>query len=124
MAAGSSAKHSNSTARALPRSMHWAGRGRHRRRRGYVKQQTARTGANSYDTAAAHGTLAVGYARAGRDADAVRVFSSPRLPVLMAAAQENADEDDPTLLAARSARLQRMVETYIGVLRAQPDDVE
>src|SRR5690242_554674 len=34
----------------------------------------------------------------------------------MAAARENADEDDPTVVAARSARLQRIVESYIGVL--------
>ena len=41
-----------------------------------VKRQAARTGDNSYDTASAHGTLAVGYARAGRDADAIREFKS------------------------------------------------
>ena len=79
-----------------------------------LKQQTVRTGANSFDTAAAHGTLAIGYARAGRDADAIREFKTA-IPVLMAA-RENADEDDPTVVAARSARLQRIVESYIGVL--------
>jgi hypothetical protein len=80
-----------------------------------VKQQTARTGANSFDTATAHGTLAIGFARAGRDADAIREFKAA-IPVLMAASRENADEDDPTVVAARSARLQRIVESYIGVL--------
>ncbi|MGE5365650.1 MAG: CHAT domain-containing protein [Betaproteobacteria bacterium] len=80
-----------------------------------VKQQTARTGATSFDTAAAHGTLAIGYARAGRDTDAIREFKTA-IPVLMAASRENADEDDPTVIAARSARLQRIVESYIGVL--------
>jgi CHAT domain-containing protein len=80
-----------------------------------VKQQTARTGANSFDTATAHGTLAIGFARAGREADAIREFKAA-IPVLMAASRENADEDDPTVVAARSARLQRIVETYIGVL--------
>ena len=79
-----------------------------------VKRQTARTGAKSYDTASAHGMLAVGYARAGRDADAVREFKAA-LPILMAATSET-DEDDPTLVAARNARLQRIVEAYIGVL--------
>ncbi len=79
-----------------------------------VKRQVARTGENSYDAASAHGTLAVGYARAGRDADAIREFKVA-LPILMAATNET-DDDDPTLLAARSARLQRTVETYIGVL--------
>jgi CHAT domain-containing protein len=80
-----------------------------------VKRQTARTGANSYDAASAHGTLAVGYARAGRDADAIREFKTA-LPVLMAGARENGDDDDPTLVAAREGRLQRIVENYIGVL--------
>ena len=80
-----------------------------------VKQQTTRTGANSFDTATAHGTLAIGYARAGRDADAIREFKIA-IPVLMAASRENADEDDPTVVAARSVRLQRIVESYIGVL--------
>jgi CHAT domain-containing protein len=80
-----------------------------------LKQQTARTGANSFDTAAAHGILAIGYARSGLDADAIREFKAA-IPVLMAAAREDADEDDPTVVAARSARLQRIVESYIGVL--------
>jgi len=79
-----------------------------------VKRQTTRTGANSYDTAAARGTLAVGYARAGRDTDAIREFKAA-LPLLMASTNES-DDDDPTLVAARSARLQRIVEAYIGVL--------
>ena len=79
-----------------------------------VKRQTARAGANSYDTASAHGTLAVGYARAGRDTDAIREFKLA-LPILMEATRET-DDDDPTLVAARSARLQRTVEIYIGVL--------
>jgi CHAT domain-containing protein len=80
-----------------------------------VKRETARTGANSFDTASAHGTLAVGYARAGRDADAIREFKAA-IPIMMAASRENAEDDDPTIVAARSVRLQRIVEAYIGVL--------
>jgi CHAT domain-containing protein len=79
-----------------------------------VKQQTNRTGANSFDTAAAHGTLAIGYARARRDTEAIREFKIA-IPVLMAA-RDNTEDDDPTVVAARSARLQRIVESYIGVL--------
>ena len=79
-----------------------------------VKRQAARTGDNSYDTAAAHGTLAVGYARAGRDADAIREFKAA-LPILMVATRETS-EDDPTLVAAQRARLQRTVEAYIAVV--------
>ena len=80
-----------------------------------VKRQTARTGEKSFDTAAARGVLAVGYARAGRDADAIHEFKAA-IPVMMTAARENADDDDPTVVAARSVRLQRIVEAYIGVL--------
>ena len=79
-----------------------------------VKRQTARTGAGSYDTASARGTLAVGYARAGRDADAIREFKAA-IPILIAATRETGD-GDPTLVASRNARLQRIVEAYIGVL--------
>jgi CHAT domain-containing protein len=81
----------------------------------FVKRQIARTGEKSFDTAAARGTLAVGYARAGRDADAIREFKTA-MPIMMAAAHENSEEDDPTLVAARNVRLQRSVEFYIAVL--------
>jgi CHAT domain-containing protein len=90
-----------------------------------VKRQTARTGDKSFDTAAARGILAIGYARAARDDDAVREFKAS-IPTMLAAARENADDDDPTVVAARSARLQRIVEAYIGVLLRTPnmsDDV-
>ena len=80
-----------------------------------VKRQTARTGSNSYDTMSARGTVAIGFARAGRDADAIREFKAA-IPVLMAETRENSDDDDPTLVAARDARLQRIVESYISVL--------
>jgi len=84
-----------------------------------VKRQIARTGPNSLDTASARGTLALGYARAGRDADAIREFKAT-IPILMAGMHET-DDDDPTLVAARSARLQRVVEAYIGVLARSPN---
>jgi hypothetical protein len=80
-----------------------------------VKRQTSHTGDKSFDTAAARGTLAVGYARAGRNADALREFKAA-IPVMMASARENADDDDPTVVAARNVRLQRIVEAYIGVV--------
>jgi hypothetical protein len=90
-----------------------------------VRRQTARTGDKSFDTAAARGILAIGYARAARDADAVREFKTS-IPIMLAAARENADDDDATVVAARSARLQRIVEAYISVLLRTPnmsDDV-
>ena len=85
-----------------------------------VKRQTARTGDRSFDTAAARGILAIGYARAARDVDAVREFKAS-IPIMLAAARENADDDDATVVAARSARLQRIVEAYIGVLLRSPN---
>jgi CHAT domain-containing protein len=89
----------------------------------FVKRQAARTGDNSFETAAAHGTLAIGYARAGRDAEAIREFKTA-IPVMMAAAREKAEDDDPTVVAARSVRLQRIVEAYIGLMaRAASNDV-
>ncbi len=84
-----------------------------------VKRQITRTGEGHFDTAAARGTLAIGLALAGRDADAVREFKAT-IPIMMAASRENADDDDTTIVAARSQRLQNVVEAYIGVLaRAQ-----
>ncbi|HWM47029.1 MAG TPA: CHAT domain-containing tetratricopeptide repeat protein [Xanthobacteraceae bacterium] len=80
-----------------------------------VKRQTARVGESHFDAAAARGTLAVGYARAGRDADAIREFKAA-IPIMMAAAHDNAEDDDPTVVAARSQRLQNVVEAYIGLL--------
>ena len=90
-----------------------------------VKRQSARTGDKSFDTAAARGILAIGYAAAARDADAVREFKAS-IPIVLAAARENADDDDATVVAARSVRLQRIVEAYIAVLPRTPnmsDDV-
>ena len=85
-----------------------------------VKREAARTGENSFDTAAARGILAVGYARAGRDADAIREFKAA-IPIMLTAVRENAEDDDPTVVAARSVRLQRIVEAYIGVLARSTD---
>jgi CHAT domain-containing protein len=89
-----------------------------------VKRQAGRVGDNHFDTASARGTLAVGYAKAGRDGDAVREFKAA-IPIMMAAARENADDDDTTVVAARSQRLQATVEIYIAVLArvaAKSDD--
>ena len=80
-----------------------------------VKRQTSHTGDKSFDTAAARGILAVGYARAGRDADAIREFKAA-IPIMMTASRENSGDDDPTVVAARNVRLQRIVEAYIGVV--------
>lgn len=80
-----------------------------------VKQQAARVGDKHFDTASARGVLAVGLMRAGRNADAVREFKAA-IPVLLDASRENADDDDTTVVAARSQRLQATVESYMTVL--------
>ena len=83
-----------------------------------LKRENERVGEKHNATATARGTLAIGYMRAGQDADAVREFKTA-IPVLMAAARENAD-DDSMVVAARSDRLQTIVETYIGLLAKMP----
>ena len=86
-----------------------------------LKREIARVGEKHPVTASARGTLAVGYMRAGRDADAVREFKAA-IPALMAAERENADDDDTTVVAARSERLRNTVEAYIGLLAKTQKD--
>jgi CHAT domain-containing protein len=85
-----------------------------------VKRETARKGANSFDDGIAHGLLAIGYARSQRRADALREFQTS-IPILISAARENAD-DEETVVAARQARLQRIVEAYFNALVDQAKD--
>jgi CHAT domain-containing protein len=86
-----------------------------------LQRSIARVGEGHFDAATARGTLAVGYMRAGRDADAVREFKAA-IPILTTAARENADDDDTTLVAARSDRLQNIVEAYIRLLARHKDE--
>jgi len=80
-----------------------------------VKKQNTRVGDAHFDTASARGTLAVGLMGAGRDAEAAREFKAA-IPIMMAASRENADDDDTTNVAARSQRLQGIVESYFTLL--------
>lgn len=80
-----------------------------------VKKQIGRVGENHFDAAAARGTLAVGLMRARRDADAIREFKAA-IPVMMAGANENADDENTSVVAARSQRLQTIVESYLMLL--------
>lgn len=80
-----------------------------------VKHYGGRAGENHFDTASARGTLAVGFARAGRDADAIREFKAA-IPIMMTASRENAEDDDTTVIAARNMRLQSVVEAYVALL--------
>jgi CHAT domain-containing protein len=80
-----------------------------------VKRQQKRVSEGHYDIAWARGTLAIGYARAGRNADAIREFKLA-IPPMIAAARENSEDDDSASVAARSQILQTIVEAYIAVL--------
>lgn len=80
-----------------------------------VKKQIARVGENHFDAAAARGTLAIGLMRARRDTDAIREFKAA-IPVMMAGASDNADDENATVVAARSQRLQTIVESYLILL--------
>jgi CHAT domain-containing protein len=80
-----------------------------------LKREIARVGEKHFDTASARGILAAGLMRAGKDADAIREFRTA-LPILLAASRENADDDDASVVAGRSQRLQGIVEAYIRLL--------
>jgi len=80
-----------------------------------VKALVARIGEGQFSTASSRGTLAMGLARAGRNEDAIREFKSA-IPILLSASRENADDDDSTVVAARSQRLQDIVEAYLALL--------
>jgi CHAT domain-containing protein len=86
-----------------------------------LKREVGRVGERHFDSAAARGALAVGYSLGGRDAEAIREFKAA-IPILMAASRENADDDDDTVSAARSQRLQNIVEAYIAVLAKSSDN--
>ena len=80
-----------------------------------VKKQVGRVGENHFDAASARGTLAIGLMRARRDAEAIREFKAA-IPTMMANANENADDENTTVVAARSQRLQTIVESYLLLL--------
>jgi CHAT domain-containing protein len=84
-----------------------------------ISKRSAQLGERHFDTADARGTLAMGYALASRDGDALREFKAA-IPILMAASRENADDDD-TVNIARSQRLRNIVESYIGLLAKTND---
>jgi CHAT domain-containing protein len=80
-----------------------------------VKRQVARVGDSHSEAASARGTLAIGLMRAGRDAGAIREFKAA-IPILMSSSRENADDENTTVVAARSQRLQGIVEAYMTML--------
>jgi CHAT domain-containing protein len=87
-----------------------------------VKNQLARYGENQF-TASSRGTLAIGLMLGKRDADAIREFKTA-IPILAAASRENTDDEDTTIVAARSQRLQDVVEAYLNLLARQSNPAE
>lgn len=85
-----------------------------------LKREIGRVGEKHFDTAVARGTLAIGYMRAGKDADALREFRAA-IPVLLTASREIAIDDDSAVVAARTERLKDVVEAYIGLLARSRD---
>lgn len=80
-----------------------------------VKKQVGHVGEKHFDAASARGTLAVGLMWARRDAEAIREFKAA-IPIMMASGRENADDENTTVVAARSQRLQSIVESYFVLL--------
>jgi CHAT domain-containing protein len=80
-----------------------------------VDKRSRQLGERHFDTADARGTLAMGYALAGRSADGIKEFKAA-IPILIAASRENAADDDDTVSVARRQRLSSIVESYIGLL--------
>jgi len=79
-----------------------------------VARQKARYGDKHAETALARGLLAIGLARTGRDADALREFRQA-VPVLTTASHET-DSDDAVDAAAREQRAQLVIESYMVLL--------
>jgi CHAT domain-containing protein len=83
-----------------------------------VARNTARFGLNSFNTAYARGTLAIGLAMAGRDADALREFKFA-VPIMLSS---QIDDDNAIGVVLRKHQVQATVERYMALLvRASVD---
>jgi CHAT domain-containing protein len=79
-----------------------------------LARNTGLFGESHDNTGVAHGMLALGLSRAGRDADALHEFKSA-LAILMGRSRET-DDDDPTSAAARDQWRAMLVESYVALL--------
>ena len=92
-----------------------------------LTRQKAVFGEQNSETAIARGLLAIGLARAGRDAEAVREFGLA-IPVLLSNLSEG-EGDDSASAAARAQRSRIIIEAYMALLartvaRAEPVALE
>lgn len=85
-----------------------------------VKRQSEHRETQRSSLAVARGTLAIGLALAGRDAEAVGEFRAA-IPVLEAAWREDASSEDFGIIAARGRHLQAIAEAYMRLLARMPD---
>jgi CHAT domain-containing protein len=79
-----------------------------------VARNTSRFGADSFNTAYARGTLAIGLALAGRAAEAVREFKFA-IPILLSGSSDT-DDDSATGVILRKRQIQTTVERYMDLL--------
>jgi CHAT domain-containing protein len=79
-----------------------------------LSRNKARFGEQYMGMALTHGLLAAGFARSGRDDDALREFKLA-IPILMARSRE-IDYDDAANAAAREQRVQLVIESYMALL--------
>jgi CHAT domain-containing protein len=84
-----------------------------------VAREQTRVGEAHRDMAMARGLLAIGLSRLRRDSDALAEFRRA-IPVLVAASQENPDDDDNDTLAAQDQQVQLVVESYVAQLARNP----
>ena len=80
-----------------------------------VERQKSRYGEQRLQTASARGMLAVGLARAGRDADAMNQFKLA-VPILATASLETDLDDTSGAVAPYQRTMTAVVEAYIGLL--------
>ena len=86
--------------------------------RSLVTRTKEQVGDKHFNYAMAQGVLAVGLARAGRGAEALREFRAA-MPVLLSVSRENED-DDQSVVAARDQRLGTIIEHYMTMLARTP----
>jgi CHAT domain-containing protein len=79
-----------------------------------VERNASRFGADSFNSAYARGTLAMGLSLAGRAAEAVREFKFA-IPILLSGSSDT-DDDSATGVILRKRQIQTIVERYMELL--------
>jgi CHAT domain-containing protein len=85
-----------------------------------LAQETLRLGETHEDVALIRGQLAVGYAKTDRVLEALAAFEKA-IPILMSGSRTT-DIDDSSMIDFRSARIQSIVEAYVGFIMRLPEN--